>query len=124
MPKNLIRRWYGLHHVWTLILMTAMTLALAWYEWVLGLIGFVLTGAMAVYAMLAERAFRRELKRYLGSLRYRIGKIGGEVIHELPFGILLYSDEQVVEWHNPYVASILNRDSAVGLPLTELFPVL
>jgi len=124
MPKNLIRRWYGLHHVWTLILMTAMTLALAWYEWVLGLIGFVLTGAMAVYAMLAERAFRRELKRYLGSLRYRIGKIGGEVIHELPFGILLFSDEQIVEWHNPYVAGILNRDSAVGLPLTELFPVL
>lgn len=124
MPKNLIKRWYGLHHVWTLILMTLMTLALAWYKWWLGLAGFALTGAMAVYAMLAERAFRRELKRYLGSLRYRIGKIGSEVIHELPFGVLLFNDEQIVEWHNPYVADILKRDSAVGQPLTELFPVL
>ena len=124
MPKFLMKRWHGMHHVWALVIIIALTLALAWYQWVLGLVGLMLTGAMAVYTIMAERAFRRDLKIYLGTLSHRIKKTGNEVISDLPFGILLFNEERVVEWHNPFVARMLDRDSAVGVPLSELFPTL
>jgi cyclic-di-AMP phosphodiesterase len=124
MPNFLINRWHGMHHVWALVLVIALTLALAWYDWVLGLLGLIATGALAVFTILAERAFRRDLKSYLGTLSYRIKKTGNEVISELPFGVVLYNEEKVVEWHNPFVAQMLGKDSAVGMPLSELFPVL
>ncbi len=124
MPNFLINRWHGMHHVWALVLVVALTLALAWYDWVLGLLGLIATGALAVFTILAERAFRRDLRSYLGTLSYRIKKTGNEVISELPFGIVLYNEEKFVEWHNPFVAQMLGKDSAVGLPLSELFPVL
>lgn len=124
MPKFLITRWHGMHQIWAFVLMALMTVALAWFEWLLGLLALLLTGAVGVYAVLAERAFRKDLKSYLGTLSYRVKKAGNDVVSELPFGIILYNEERTVEWHNPYIAAILERESVVGAPLTELFPTL
>ncbi|MGM0881522.1 MAG: DHH family phosphoesterase [Bacillota bacterium] len=124
MPKFLITRWHGMHQIWAFVLMALMTVALAWFEWLLGLLGLLLTGAVGVYSVLAERAFRKDLKSYLGTLSYRVKKAGNDVVSELPFGIILYNEERTVEWHNPYIAAILERESVVGAPLTELFPTL
>jgi c-di-AMP phosphodiesterase-like protein len=104
--------------------MALMTVALSWFEWLLGLLALLLTGAVGAYTVLAERAFRKDLKSYLGTLSYRVKKAGNDVVSELPFGIILYNEERTVEWHNPYIADILERESVVGAPLTELFPTL
>jgi len=124
MPKFLSKRWHGMHHMWALVLLVAMTVTLSLYQWQLGLAGLVLTGALAVYTLLAERAFRRDMKTYLGTLTYRVKKAGGDVINDLPFGIILYNEERTVEWHNPFIGKMLERDSVVGQALTELFPTL
>ncbi|WP_274654906.1 DHH family phosphoesterase [Paenibacillus humicola] len=124
MPKFLIKRWHGMHQVWAFVLMVAMTVALAWYEWLLGLIGLVLTGAVGIFSYMAERAFRRDLKTYLGRLSYRVKKAGSEVVSDLPFGIMLYNEDKIVEWHNPYMTHVFDRESVVGEPLDELFPTL
>lgn len=124
MPKFLIARWHGMHHVAALAVLLVLSAALAWYQWILGLIGVVLTIGVGVYGALAERAFRKELKSYLGTLTYRVKKGGNDVINELPFGIILYNEDRVVEWHNPFIASLVERESVIGAPLTELFPTL
>jgi len=113
-----------MHHLWAFVLMIVMTGALAWYEWKLGLVGLILASALGIYSMLAERAFRRELKTYIGTLSYRVKKAGNEVISELPFGIILYTEDKTIEWHNSFVTHMLERDSVVGEPLIELFPTL
>ncbi|GBF72391.1 hypothetical protein PA598K_00641 [Paenibacillus sp. 598K] len=124
MPKFLIKRWHGMAQVWAFVLLLIMTAALAWYEWPVGVLGLVGTLGFAWYTVRAERAFRRDLKNYLGTLSYRVKKAGNEVISELPFGIILYNEERHVEWHNQYVSEMLERDSIIGVPLTELFPAL
>lgn len=124
MPKFLVTRWHGMHQIWAFVLMVLMTAALAWFEWLLGLLALLLTGGVGVYTVLAERAFRRDLKSYLGTLSYRVKKAGNDVISELPFGIILYNEDKTVEWHNPYIAAMLERDSVVGVLLTDLFPIL
>ncbi|AJY74868.1 DHH family phosphoesterase [Paenibacillus beijingensis] len=124
MPKFLIQRWHGMHQVWSIAIMIMLTVALAWYKWQLGLIGLLLTVSAGVYSYLAERTFRRDLMKYLGRISYRVRKVGNEVVSELPIGIVLYSDEKVIEWHNPFVAEMMNRESIVGELLLELFPTL
>lgn len=124
MPKFLVTRWHGMHQVWSIALMVLMTVVLTWFWWVLGLIALLLTIAAAVYTVLAERAFRKDLKSYLGTLSYRVKKVGNDVIGELPFGVILYNEDRTIEWHNPYIAQMAGEESVIGMPLTELFPAL
>ncbi|WP_108993113.1 DHH family phosphoesterase [Paenibacillus agaridevorans] len=124
MPKFLITRWHGMHQVAALAVLALLSALLAWFHWAAGLAGLILTIGVAVYSYFAERAFRKDLKTYLGTLSYRVKKGGNDVISELPFGIILYNEDRTVEWHNPYIAKIFERDNAIGMPLTELFPTL
>ncbi|NBD25072.1 DHH family phosphoesterase [Paenibacillus glycinis] len=124
MPKFLIKRWHGMHHLWAFVLMLLMTIALATYDWKFGVLGLVLSGAIGFYSVMAERAFRRDLKMYLGTLSYRVKKAGHEVISDLPFGIILYNEDKTIEWHNAFITNMLERESVVGESLNDLFPTL
>ncbi|MBD2847997.1 DHH family phosphoesterase [Paenibacillus sp. IB182496] len=122
MPKFLVKRWHGMHHVWAFVLLVALTIALTFYQWALGLVGLLLTLAVGALSYVAERAFRRDLKAYMSTLTYRVKKAGSEVITDLPFGIVLYNEDKIVQWHNPFVSEIMGRESVVGEPLAELIP--
>jgi c-di-AMP phosphodiesterase-like protein len=113
-----------MHHLWAFVLILLLTVTLAWYQWLLGVVGLLLAVAVGVYSVMAERAFRRDLKVYLGTLSYRVKKAGHEVISELPFGIILYNEDKTVEWHNAFVTHMLERESVVGESLDDLFPTL
>lgn len=124
MPKFLIARWHGMHNIAAIAVMLILSAVLAWFHWIAGAAGLALTAGVGLYGYLAERAFRKDLKAYLGTLSYRVKKGGNDVISELPFGIILYNEERVVEWHNPFIAALAEKESAIGMPLTELFPTL
>jgi len=124
MPKFVTARWHGMHQIWGFVIMLAMSGALAWYHWVPGLIGLLLTIGIIVYIVLAERAFRKEFRDYVHTLSYRVKKAGNDVIGELPFGVILYNDDEKVEWSNPFMSSVLEKESLFGTSLVELFPAL
>ncbi|WP_270166992.1 DHH family phosphoesterase [Paenibacillus sp. SYP-B4298] len=122
MPKFLVKRWHGMHQLGAFVIMIAMAAALAWFHWVAGAVGLLLVLGAGIFTLYAERAFRKELRSYLNTLSYRVKKAGNEVISELPFGIILYNEDKVIEWHNPFVAEMLQGDSFIGEPLKEAFP--
>lgn len=122
MPKFLLNRWHGLHMYWSSIAILLLSIALFFYEWVLGVAGVAIGGVLAYYTLAAERAFRKALNQYVGTLSYRIKKAGSEVFNQLPIGIILYDEERMIEWHNGFVGKMLDRDSLIGDPLHELFP--
>jgi c-di-AMP phosphodiesterase-like protein len=122
MPKFLLKRWHGLHMVWTFVLLVALSVVLLVYQWLLGVVGFMASGLLAFYTLRAEAAFRRELNRYIATISHRVKKAGTEVMNELPLGMLLYNEEKIVEWHNPFVGKMLGRDSVIGESIAELFP--
>jgi c-di-AMP phosphodiesterase-like protein len=124
MPKFLLKRWHGLHIVWTFILLLGLTIALFAYQWVLGIMAFLLSGVLAYYTLQAETAFRRDLNAYVGTITHRIKKSGGEVSNSIPIGIILYNEDKKVEWHNPFVAKMLEKDSVIGDLIYELIPEL
>lgn len=124
MPKLLRKRWYGRHTVWSYMLMLALSGALFFYYWLIGLVALLLVGLAIYYSLLAESTFEKELHAYVGTLSHRVKRASHEVIHELPIGIVLYDEEKVIEWHNPFVAKIAGKDTVIGQNLLELWPQL
>ncbi|UUZ82535.1 hypothetical protein LJK88_50835 [Paenibacillus sp. P26] len=122
MPKFLLKRWHGMHMVWVFALLLVLTFVLFLFQWVVGVVALILSAVLGYFTLQAERAFRKELNEYVATLSHRVKRAGSEVIHELPIGILLYNEEKVVEWHNPFVAKMLGRESLIGESLLEAFP--
>ncbi|MEB3103215.1 DHH family phosphoesterase [Ferviditalea candida] len=124
MPKFLINRWHGMHVLWGLILLLILNMILLIYQWEIGAAGLLLTGVLVYYAFIAEKAFRKDLNNYIATLSHRVKRAGYEVISGLPIGMVLYNDEKMIEWHNPYISKIKEKESIIGQQLYEMFPVL
>ncbi|WP_141336458.1 DHH family phosphoesterase [Paenibacillus sp. tmac-D7] len=122
MPKFLLKRWHGMHVYWLFALLLVLILTISCFVWQLGVVALVVCGVLAYYTFQAERAFRQDLTHYVSTLSHRVKKAGSDVIHELPVGILLYNEEKTIEWHNPFVARMLGKDTLIGEPLLEQFP--
>ncbi|MCU6791923.1 DHH family phosphoesterase [Paenibacillus sp. WQ 127069] len=124
MPKFLLNRWHGAHIVWIFAVMTILIFVLMLFQWVVGVIALLACVILGFFTMRAERAFSKDMNKYVTTLSHRIKRAGNEVINELPIGILLYNEEKIVEWHNPFVAKMVGKDSLIGEGLLELFPIL
>lgn len=124
MHKFLVNRWHGLHMWLSLLVLAILDIGLLIYEWIFGLIGILLTAVVAYYTIRAEKAFREDLHEYIMTLSHRVKHAGNSVIHELPIGIILYSEDLLIDWHNPYVAKLCGVESLVGELLIEKFPEL
>ncbi|WP_240415771.1 DHH family phosphoesterase [Paenibacillus periandrae] len=124
MPKFLLKRWHGSHIVWIFAVMTILIFVLMLFQWVVGVIALLVCVVLGVFTMRAEQAFSKDMNKYVTTLSHRIKRAGNEVINELPIGILLYNDEKIVEWHNPFVAKMVGKESLIGEGVLELFPIL
>lgn len=124
MPKFLLNRWHGLHMVWTFVLLVSVIIVLSIFSWIAGALALIAAGGLLYYTIAAEKAFRRGLQEYVLTLSHRIKRTGNEVIHELPIGIILYNEEKIVEWHNPFVAHMLGQETLVGEVLLDHLPML
>ncbi len=125
MPKFLLKRWHGYHVVAAFVLIIVLTGVLFVFQWQLGVTALVLCAFAGFYSLQAEQAFRRDLNRYIGTISHRVKKkAGNEVIQELPLGILIYDEEKLVQWHNPFVAKMLEKASVIGESLYEVMPML
>jgi len=122
MHKFLVDRWHGLHMWFSMILLIILDAVLLFYEWIFGVIGFILTAGIAYYAIRAERAFRDDLHEYIMTISHRVKHAGNAVIQELPIGIILYSEDMLIDWHNRYVGKLFGRESMAGQPLAEILP--
>lgn len=124
MPKFLQKRWHGYQTVWAFILMLLLTIFVTIYNWPLGLISLCLVGVLFYFMLQKELSFRRELVDYINGLSFRVKRVEGEVVSSLPFGVILYSEDRMIEWHNHYVSEMFHGQSHIGDPVAELLPSL
>lgn len=120
MPSYLERRQiryplYGLMAV-TLVLIGF----LAYYNWIIGAAGFILTGLLIYLIFQVNHKIRQETEEYISTLSYRVKKVGEEALMEMPIGIMLINDDYYIEWTNPFIAACFNEDSLVGKSLYDV----
>ncbi|GAA0608177.1 cyclic-di-AMP phosphodiesterase GdpP [Virgibacillus siamensis] len=108
-------------HLWVIYLLSVVVLAFIWYyQWMLGLIMTVLFAASFYYSVRTERAIRHNTEQYISTLSHRIKRVGEEALLEMPIGIVLFNDEYVIEWANPFMNEFAENDTLVGTSLSIL----
>lgn len=58
-------------------------------------------------------------EKHIETLSHRVKKVGEEALLELPIGIILVNDEQMIEWSNPFTAGIFREESLIGQSLYD-----
>lgn len=59
-------------------------------------------------------------EKHIETLSHRVKKVGEEALLELPIGIILINDNQVVEWANPFSTRTFSLDSLIGQHLFDI----
>lgn len=117
MPTFLEKRsirypFYGLTGI-TIVLLIILYM----YNWILSLAGLLAMVLPIYYMFSIDRRQRKELEEYIATLSHRIKRVGEEALLEMPIGIMLISDEYVIEWTNPFLASCFDEDTLAGRSL-------
>ena len=60
MPNHISDRWHGKYMWWMFSFMLVLSSALFFFKWYIGLIAWVGSGALLVFARKAEQAFGRQ----------------------------------------------------------------
>ena len=71
-----------------------------------GLIFSVLFTTAVGFAWKIEEQTYIETEKHIETLSYRMKKVGEEALLELPIGIILINEKNIVEWANPYAAKV------------------
>ena len=119
MPKFLLKRWHGYHITILFVAAIILTSILTWYQWRIGVIGLFVLGVIAIYAIQARISFERDLEQYISTLSYRVTKAGEDAVTKLPIGIILFNDERVIQWGNPYISAYIAND-VIGKHIEEI----
>jgi len=97
-----------------------LILALAFYQWILAVIGIPIVLGLFYLIFKIEFYNTRATEQYISTLSYRLKKVGEEALLEMPIGIMLINDDYVIEWTNSYMANCFREDQIVGSSLYEL----
>lgn len=86
-----------------------------------GLLFSVLFIVTMGFAWKMEEQTYVETEKHIETLSYRMKKVGEEALLELPIGIILINEKNIVEWANPYAAKIFaHQETLIGDDLFDL----
>ncbi|GAB2537187.1 DHH family phosphoesterase [Gracilibacillus alcaliphilus] len=110
----------GWHIISLYILAFVLLIFLFYYNWITGIVMAVIFAASLYYSIERERQLENQTEKYISMLSYRVKKVGEEALLEMPLGIILYSEEDKIQWTNPYMWQFSDAKSLAGMDLGEL----
>lgn len=103
-----MKRWHG-QHVNALFIISAIFIGiLTGYQWIIGILGFLLLGIIAMFTYQGKVAFERDLAEYISTLSYRVTKAGEEAVTKMPIGMILFNEEKKIQWANPFIMNLID----------------
>lgn len=108
-------------HLWTVfVLAILLLLLLIYYEWIVGLIATGMFIIVCIYVWKNEKQLKEEQRNYVETVSYQIEEAWAEVFLRVPFGIIIYNENHVIEWINPYMEEEFIGTSLKNQSLTVL----
>ncbi|SCC08000.1 c-di-AMP phosphodiesterase, consists of a GGDEF-like and DHH domains [Weissella bombi] len=94
---------------------------LAWLvNWVVGIIWVILVVVVLLVIFRILQDLSEQTTHYIKNLSYRINRGEQESIIQMPLGVMLFTDDGVVEWVNPYLQQLLGEETIVGQNLQDI----
>ncbi|WYP26546.1 DHH family phosphoesterase [Alkalihalobacillus sp. FSL W8-0930] len=110
MPKSIMKRWHGYHVIALFAVVIVLSTLITFWHWQMGLVSFAAVILVALYSVYAKKGFEQDLEAYLSTLSYRVNKAGEGAVANLPVGIILYNENHVIQWVNPFVNNRIEVD--------------
>lgn len=110
MPKSIMKRWHGYHVIALFAVAIVLSTLITFWHWQLGLVSFAAVILVVLYSVFAKQGFEQDLEAYLSTLSYRVNKAGEGAVANLPVGIILYNENHVIQWVNPFVNNRIEGD--------------
>ena len=100
-------------HLWTVFaLAILLLLLLTYYEWIIGLTATGIFIIVCIYVWKNEKQLKEAQLNYVETVSSQIEEAWAEVFLRVPFGIIIYNENHVIEWINPYM-----EEEFAGTPL-------
>ncbi|MEW9501164.1 DHH family phosphoesterase [Jeotgalibacillus marinus] len=101
-----------------------LVVTFAFFNWWITLVGLIVITPFLWFSFSYEKRFFEDTEQYISTLSYRIKRVGEEALMEMPVGILLFNDDFLVEWANPYLSSFVEGGAMIGRSLYDVADVL
>ncbi|MGP4073133.1 DHH family phosphoesterase [Piscibacillus sp. B03] len=98
-----------------------LTVIVIYYEWLIGIILAVVLAVLMYFTYRTEALIKQRTENYISTLSYRVKKVGEEALLGMPFGIILFNEENQIEWANPFINDFFDSErSLIGEDLSDL----
>lgn len=89
-------------------------------NWILGIFLLILFLVLVGIVFYALNQMRHNTNDYIADLTYRIKRGEQEALIKMPIGILLYNEQEEIEWVNPYLQKYFGDQEILQKPLVEV----
>lgn len=112
-----ISRYLAVMYIVSIIL-----LAVIWYfQWILGMFMTLIVAGSFYYSLRKEKSEIQKTENYIATISHRVKKAGEEALLEMPIGIILFNENNYIEWSNPYMNEFAESgDTLVGKSIRVL----
>lgn len=108
------------HHILAFVFLFLLIVVLFFLSIVAALVALMAFVGLFYYYLRQEQKIRKSYKDQIEAITYRVKKTGDDIISYFPIGIVLYNEQQKVEWCNTTVQKWVGSQDPIGLSLEML----
>lgn len=88
-------------------------------NWVAGIVWLALVVIALMVIFKTLQIIGEDTTHYIENLSYRVNRGEQEAIIQMPLGVILFNEQNEINWVNPYLQSFLGERVIVGRPMQE-----
>ncbi|HLR64436.1 MAG TPA: DHH family phosphoesterase [Pseudogracilibacillus sp.] len=105
--------------IYSLAILT--TIVLSFYNIYIGISLFLVIVITGYFIIPLMNKWQTELYKSYENITYQVQDAGNELFYNLPVGIIIYNENNEINWMNPYMHSLHEKgDHLIGKPLYQL----
>ncbi|KRL79399.1 DHH family phosphoesterase [Secundilactobacillus paracollinoides] len=94
------------------------------FSWILGVAFLVLIIVSSVFAFNTMNEISADMNRYIADLSFRINRGEQEALIDMPVGVMMFGDNDAIEWVNPYLQRYFGDETVLSRRLNDVDPEL
>lgn len=107
-----------------LIVIALLVIALAYYNSLFGIVGFLAFLSLIIYNWLSDRNKSRKWRKYVEALSTNIDSAARYAVFNLPVPLVVIDIDGKINWYNSKFTDMVAEKSVIGKSITTLIPAL
>lgn len=92
------------------------------FSWILGVLALAAVITSLVFAFNTMNEISGDMNRYIADLSFRINRGEQEALIDMPVGVMIFGDNDAIEWVNPYLQRYFGDQAVLSKRLSDVDP--